>query len=78
MTMPNPDQTEGVWILRTSDQGYHYVQDVFPGNAAREQWHRANCRLLIARGHLQPEPVDDRTVTRGLWDQTRRYRRVHT
>lgn len=55
MTMPNIDQTEGIWIIRTSDQGFHYVQDVFPGNTPREQWHQANCQLLIARGHLQPE-----------------------
>ena len=78
MTMPTLDQTEGIWIIRTTDQGYHYVQDVFPGNTPREQGHQANCQLLIARGHLQPERVDDHAVSRGVLDQTRRYRRVHT
>jgi hypothetical protein len=78
MTMPNLDQTEGLWIIRTSDQGFHYVQDVFPGNTSREQWHQANCQLLIARGHLQPERVDEHAVSRVVWDQTCRYRRVHT
>ena len=38
MTMPNLDQTEGVWIGRTSNQGYHYVQAMLPGNTPREQW----------------------------------------
>lgn len=78
MIMPNLNQTEGIWILRASDQGFHYVQDVFPGNTPREQWHQANCQLLIALGHLQSEPMDGRAMTRGVWDQTRRYRRVHT
>ena len=44
--MPTLDQTEGIWIGRTSNQGYHYVQAVFPGNTPREQWHQANCREL--------------------------------
>ena len=78
MTMPNLDQTEGIWILCTSDREYSYVQDVFPGNTQHEQWHRTNCQLLIAREHLQPELVEDRVVTPGVWDQTRRYRSVHT
>ena len=65
MTMPNPDQTEGIWILRTSDRGYHYVQDVFPGNTSHEQWHRTNCQLHIALGYLQPARVDDCAVTPG-------------
>ncbi|WP_220204571.1 hypothetical protein [Reticulibacter mediterranei] len=52
MTMPNLDQTEGIWIGRASDQGFHFVQDVFPGDTQREQWHRANCQILIARGQL--------------------------
>jgi hypothetical protein len=59
------------------DRGKHYVQDLFPEKAPREQWHRANRQLLIARGHLQPEPAHDRAVTRGVWDQTRWYRRDH-
>lgn len=70
MTMPALDQREGIRITRTSDRGYHYVQDVFPGNTPREQWHQANCQMLIAREHLQPERVDDRVVTRGVLDWT--------
>jgi len=75
--MPTLDQTEGIWIGRTSNQGYHYVQKVFPGNTPREQWHQANCRVLIARGHLQPEQGDDRDAAQKVWDPTRRYMRVH-
>ena len=76
MTMPNLDQTEGVWIGRTSDQGYHFVQAVFPGNTPREQWHQANCRVLIARGRLQPERVDGPDSSQRVWDPARRYKRV--
>jgi len=78
MTRPTLDQTEGIWIIRTSNQGYHYVQDVFPGNTPREQWHQANCQMLIARGRLQPEQEDEYAASRGAWNQTCRYRRVHT
>ena len=78
MTMPTLDQTEGIWIGRTSNQGYHYVQAVFPGNTPREQWHQANCRVLIARGHLQPEQGEDRDKAQKVWDPTRRYMRIHT
>jgi hypothetical protein len=78
MTVPNLDQTEGIWIIRTADQGFHYVQDVFPGDTPREQWHQANCQLLIARGHLQPEQADDPSASQRIWNQACRYRRVHT
>jgi hypothetical protein len=76
--MPTLDQTEGIWIGRTSNQGYHYVQAVFPGNTPREQWHQANCRVLIARGHLQPEQGEDRDKAQKVWDPTRRYMRIHS
>lgn len=39
MTMPNLDQTEGVWIGRTSDQGYHYVQ------AVSQETRRVSCGI---------------------------------
>ena len=55
MMIPTLDQTEGIWIGRTSGQGFHYVQNVFPGDTPHERWHRANCHILIAQGHLQPE-----------------------
>ena len=76
MTMPNLDQTEGIWIGRTSDQGYHYVQAVFPGNTPRELWHQANCRVLIARGQLQPEQKDGSDTSNKEWNPARRYRRA--
>ena len=60
MTMPTLDQTEGLWIIRTADQGFHFVQDVFPGNTPREQWHQANCQLLIAPGILRQPGADQR------------------
>lgn len=77
MTMPTPDQTEGIWIGRTEEQGYYYVQDVFPGDTPRDAWHRANCRILVARGHLQAERKNGRVSPPGEWVQTQRYMRVH-
>ena len=77
MTMPTPDQTEGIWIGRTEEQGYYYVQDVFPGDTPRDAWHRANCRLLVARGLLQAERRNGRVPPPGEWVQTQRYMRVH-
>ncbi len=78
MIMPTPDQTEGIWIERTSGRGYHHVQDVFPENTPRDEWHRANCRVLIARGHLQAEGKDGRVPPLEEWAHTQRYTRVHT
>jgi hypothetical protein len=77
MILPTIDQTEGVWIARTSDQGYHYVQDVFPKNVEIERAHRENCRLLIQRGSLKPEHVDHPLPRQRTWQQTVRYCRVH-
>jgi hypothetical protein len=78
MTVPTLDQTEGIWIGRTSGEGYHYVQDVFPGNTPREEWHRSNCRALIAQGHLQAEHGDKHRPSQEEWIQTQRYTQVHT
>lgn len=77
MAIPTLDQTEGIWIGRTSGQGYHYVQDVFPGNSVAEKTHRANCRSLIERGSLKPEQNDGLAPQQRLWDATKRYHRVH-
>jgi hypothetical protein len=30
MILPTIDQTEGIWIARTGDQGYHAIQKYFP------------------------------------------------
>jgi hypothetical protein len=77
MTVPTLDQTEGVWIGRTSGQGYHYIQDIFPGDTPREVWHRTNCQALIARGHLQAEYEGNRGLVQDAWTHTLRYMRVH-
>jgi len=77
MIMPTLDQTEGIWIGRTPDQGYHYVQEVFHREAANEQLHQRNCRALITRGRLQPEFKDGLLPSQREWDSTQRYIRVH-
>jgi hypothetical protein len=77
MTLPNLNQTEGVWLQRTSEQGYHYVQDVFSDDSPREQRHQDNCRMLIARGSLQPEFPDGLAPSERVWERTLRYMRVH-
>ena len=78
MAIPTLNQTEGVWTNRTKNQGYHYVQEVFPGDTPREHFHRANCRLLITRGHLAPENHDGLQSSQRVWDLTQRYSQVHT
>lgn len=77
MVLPTLDQTEGIWIRRTNGQGYHYVQEVFPGNTFREKSHRDNCRWLIQRGSLVPEHKDSLLPDQRAWEETRRYCRVH-
>lgn len=76
MPLPTLDQTEGIWINRTSDHGYHYVQEVFAGKTSGEQWHRENCQGLITRGSLQPEFKDRHASSQRVWDSTQRYIRV--
>jgi hypothetical protein len=78
MIIPTLDQTEGIWINRTPDQGYHYVQEVFHGKTAGERWHQENCRGLITRGSLLPEFRDGHIPSQRAWDATQRYTRVHT
>lgn len=77
MIIPTLNQTEGVWIERTSNQGYHYIQEIFSRNTPSEQAHRANCRLLIQRGSLQPEITDHVMSSQREWDMMQRYTRVH-
>jgi hypothetical protein len=77
MALPTLDQTEGVWIGRTGNQGYHYVQNVFSSDNPREQYHQSNCRALIARGSLEPEIPDGLASSQRVWDRTQRYHRVH-
>jgi len=78
MIIPTLDQTEGIWINRTPDQGYHYVQEVFDGETRGERWHLENCRGLITRGSLLPEFKDGHIPSQRKWDSTQRYTRVHT
>jgi hypothetical protein len=75
--MPTLDQTEGIWIERTSNQGYHYIQEIFSRNTPSEEAHRANCRLLIRRGSLQPESTDPVMSSQRVWDRMQRYARMH-
>jgi hypothetical protein len=77
MILPTLDQTEGIWITRTNDQGYHSIQEVFPKETEIDQAHRANCRLLIQRGSLQPEYDDDLPHSRMIGGRRERYCRKH-
>jgi hypothetical protein len=76
MTFPNLDQTEGIWIERTQNHGYHYVQDVFSSENPRERYHQDNCRLLITRGSLQPEVPDGLAPSQRTWEKALRYAQV--
>ncbi|HEU5378010.1 MAG TPA: hypothetical protein VFV38_21525 [Ktedonobacteraceae bacterium] len=75
MLLPTVDQTEGVWITRTNDQGYYFIQDVFPADTAIDRAHRSNCRLLIQRGILQPERRNRLalSLSQGVWHEQERY-----
>ncbi len=77
MSLPTLDQTEGVWIERTRNQGYHYVQEVFPQDTPAERAHRANCHLLIQRGNLQAEHTGHFVLSQRSWDGAQRYCRIH-
>lgn len=77
MSLPTLDQTEGIWIDRTSNQGEHYIQEVFFKENSRELAHRANCGMLIQRGSLQPEHPDHLQPRQRVWDKAQRYHRVH-
>jgi hypothetical protein len=77
MIIPTQDQTEGVWIERTSNQGYHYIQEIFSRNTPSEEAHRVNCRLLIRRGTLRAEITGHAMSSQSEWDKMQRYTRVH-
>lgn len=77
MSIPTLDQTEGIWIERTNNQGNHHIQGIFPKENSLDQAHRANCRMLIQRGSLQPEHADHLVSAQRNWDQKQRYHRVH-
>ena len=77
MTIPTVNQTEGIWIERTNNEGNHYVQTIFPQENHSDQAHRANCRKLIQRGSLQPEHADHLQPAQREWDRQQRYHRVH-
>ena len=77
MAIPTVDQTGGLWIQRTGNQGNHYIQTVFSGGNHSDQAHRLNCRKLIQRGSLQPEYNDHLLPAQREWDLEQRYYRVH-
>jgi len=77
MAIPTLDQTEGIWIERTRNQGNHYIQEVFSQEGRSDQAHRSNCSTLIHRGSLQPEHADRLLPAQRAWDQEQRYHRVH-
>ena len=77
MTIPTVDQTEGIWIERTSDEGNHYIQEIFFKQSHSDLAHRSNCNKLIQRGSLQPEHADHLQPAKRKWDQEKRYHRVH-
>lgn len=77
MAIPTVDQTEGIWIERTSNQGDHYIQAVFFTEDRPDRVHRSNCRTLIQRGSLQPEYADHLQPAQREWDWKQRYHRVH-
>ena len=77
MAVPTLNQTEGVWINRTSDQGDHYIQAIFPKEDHSDQWHQSNCDALIRRGTLQPEYTDYLPSAQRIWDQEQRYHHVN-
>jgi hypothetical protein len=78
MITPTLNQTEGVWINRTSDEGDHYIQAIFPKENHSDLSHRSNCYELIRRGNLQPEYADYLPPAQRTWDQEQRYHYVHT
>lgn len=77
MTLPTIDQTEGIWIARTNNQGHHSIQEVFSGKTEIERTHRANCRLLLQRGSLEPEHPDHLLPSQRVLIETERYSREH-
>lgn len=77
MAIPTVDQTEGIWIERTHDEGNHYIQAVFSREGHSDQAHRSNCSKLIQRGSLEPEYTDHLQPAQRQWDQQRRYHRVN-
>ncbi len=77
MSIPTVDQTEGIWIERTNNQGNHYIQAIFFKEGRTDQMHQSNCNKLIQRGSLQPEYADHLQPAQREWDQKQRYHRVH-
>jgi len=73
MAIPTLDQTEGVWMNRTNNCGYHYVNEVFSKDTASERFHRANCSLLIMRGRLKPEHSGHPDLSQAIDDESQRF-----
>lgn len=76
MVLPTMDQTEGIWIIRSGEQGYHFIQEIFPKATEIDSAHRVNCRRLIRQGRLQPEHGDRLPPSDRDWNEAERYCRV--
>jgi len=73
MILPTIDQTEGIWITRTNDEGYHLIQEVFPTDTEIDHAHQDNCLWLIQSGSLQPEHPDQTPCAHRRWNLRERY-----
>ena len=52
------EHTLRAWISRVGTDKFCSIREVFPGDAPSEHAHRRNCRLLVRKGLLEPEPSD--------------------
>jgi hypothetical protein len=51
------EHTLRAWVARVGTDSYRSIREVFPGDAPTERAHRRNCRLLVRKGLLEPEPA---------------------
>lgn len=73
MTIPTLDQTEGIWMTRTEEGKYYYIQEVFPDIVPRNTFHHNNCHALLRRGSLIPEQRGSFRSAQDIWERTQRY-----
>jgi hypothetical protein len=50
------EHTLRAWISRVGTDSFHSIREVFPGDTPSEHAHRRNCRLLVRKSLLEPEP----------------------
>ncbi len=51
------EHTLRAWIARAGCDSYACIREIFPGDTPGEHAHRRNCRLLVRKGLLEPEPL---------------------